>query len=82
MMDGCDRLLIATDNVTNACTNFTNVVIRIMREDERKGGCDTSKMLSVSVITLGVCNIRGCYSMLRVVKSCETYLSRDPSRGR
>ncbi len=30
-MDGCDRLLITTDNVTNACTNFTNDVIRIMR---------------------------------------------------
>jgi hypothetical protein len=23
--------------VTNACTNFTNVVIRIMREDEDEG---------------------------------------------
>jgi hypothetical protein len=30
-MDGCDRILITTDDVINACTNFTNVVIRIMR---------------------------------------------------
>ena len=35
-----------------------------------------------TVITLGVGNIRGCYSMLRVVKSCETYIRRDPERGR
>jgi hypothetical protein len=43
-MDGCDRLLITTDNVTNACTNITNVVIRIMREDESKGDCNSSKI--------------------------------------
>jgi hypothetical protein len=41
---GCDRLLIKTDDVTNACTNFTNVVIRIMREDEGKGGCNSSQI--------------------------------------
>jgi len=29
-MVGCDRVLITTDDVINACTNFTNVVIRIM----------------------------------------------------
>ncbi len=43
-MDGCDRVLITTDDVINACTNFTNVVIRIMRVDESKGGCNSSKI--------------------------------------
>ncbi len=33
-----------TDDVINACTNFTNVVIRIMRVDESKGGCNSSKI--------------------------------------
>jgi hypothetical protein len=40
-MVGCDDrllLVIATDDVTHTCTIFTNVVIRIMREDESKGG--------------------------------------------
>ena len=30
VVDG-DEILITTDDVINACTNFTNVVIRIMR---------------------------------------------------
>jgi hypothetical protein len=38
------------DNVTNACTNFTNVVIRIMREDESKGGCNPFKIRRSRVI--------------------------------
>jgi hypothetical protein len=41
---GSGRVLITTDDVTNACTNFTNVVIRIMRDDKSKGGCNSSKI--------------------------------------
>ncbi len=43
-MGGCDRVLIITDDVINACTNFTNVVIRFMRDYESKGGCNSSKI--------------------------------------
>ena len=41
--------LITTDDVINACTNFTNVVIRIMRVDESKGGCNLSKNKDMKV---------------------------------
>ncbi len=37
------------DDVINACTNFTNVVIRIMRVDESKGGCNLSKNKDIEV---------------------------------
>ncbi len=39
-----DGVLVTTDDVINACTNFTNVVIGIMRDDESKGGCNSSKI--------------------------------------
>ncbi len=50
-MGGCDKLrvLITTDDVINACTNFKNVVIRIMRVDESKGGCNLSKNKDMKV---------------------------------
>jgi hypothetical protein len=38
------NFLITTDDVISACTNFTNVVVRIMRDDESKGGCNSSKI--------------------------------------
>ncbi len=38
-----------TDDIINACTNFTNVVIRIMRVDESKGGCNSSKTKDIEV---------------------------------
>ncbi len=39
-----DRILIATVVVINVERISLNVVIRIMRDDESKGGCNSSKI--------------------------------------
>ncbi len=46
----CEQCTGLDDDVINVCTNFTNVVIRrIMRVDESKGGCNSSKIKDIKV---------------------------------